>query len=192
MLQKVQPTERLVKLKVSLCPSVSSVSPAVIFLDAAFRAHLFLTFFQRRDSESVPAVIAAHSGVRRVQGARPLYRLLVLDTARTAVPISPSVETESSARIRREICAEDPGRDRDLLRRDGRRDEGPFRPHLFHRIRPRARGAGNAQIRARRARPNFLRRQPRGHARSARITQRTGTVLAGRGLLRLGGNSDQD
>src|ERR1700738_335914 len=66
-------------------------------LDAGFRAHLFLTFFQRRDSESVPAVVAAHSGVRRVQGAWPLSRLLVLETARAAVTISASVETESRA-----------------------------------------------------------------------------------------------
>ena len=66
-------------------------------LDAGFRAHLFFTFFQRRDSESVPAVVAAHSGVRRVQGAWPLSRLLVLDTARAAVAISASVETESCA-----------------------------------------------------------------------------------------------
>src|SRR6266849_10196667 len=119
---------------VPLCVLRVSCGEDFLSLDAAFRAHLFLTFFQRRDSESVPAVIAAHSGVRRVQSARPLSRLLVLDTARTAVPISPSVETESSARIRREICAEDPDRDRNLLRRDGRRDEKPLRPHLFHRI----------------------------------------------------------
>src|SRR5258708_2419305 len=91
------------------------------FLDAGFRAHLFLMFFQRRDSESVPAVVAAHSGVRRVQGAWPLSRLLVLDTARAAVAISAFVETESRARIRRKLWAEDPGRDWNLLRRDGRR-----------------------------------------------------------------------
>src|SRR5713101_6175512 len=155
-------------------------------LDAAFRAHLFLTFFQRRDSESVPAAPAAYSDVRRVQGAWPLSRLLVLDIARAAVAISASVETESRARIRREIWVEDPGRDRNLLWRDGRGDEEPFRPHLFHRIRPSARGAGDAQIRARRACPNFLRRQPRDHARGARIVDRTSAVLAGRGLLRLG------
>src|ERR1039457_1949354 len=101
-------------------------------LDSAFRTHLFLTFFQRRHSESVPTVIAAYSGVRRVQGAGPLSRLLVLDTARAAVALSASIETESRARIRREIWAADIGRDRILLRRDGRRDEEAFRPHLFH------------------------------------------------------------
>src|SRR5260370_10696135 len=86
-------------------------------LDAAFRAHLFLVFIRRRDSESVPAVVAAYSGVRRVQGAWPLSRLLVLDTARAAVAISASVETESRAWIRREICAEDAGLEPNLLHR---------------------------------------------------------------------------
>src|SRR5450759_423046 len=121
-----------------------------LVLDSAFRAHLCLVFFFcGGDSESVPAVIAAYSGVRRVQGAGPLSRLLVLDTARAAVAISASVETESRARIRREIWAEDPGRDRNVLWRAGRRDEEPFRAHLFHRIRPSAGGAGHTQIRAR-------------------------------------------
>src|SRR5271157_1437178 len=71
-----------------------------------------LGLLRRRDSESVPAAVAAYSGVRRVQGAWSLSRLLVLDTARATAAISASVETESSARIRREIWAEHPGRDR--------------------------------------------------------------------------------
>src|SRR6266436_525723 len=32
-------------------------------LDAPFRAHLCLVFIRRRDSESIPAVVAAYSGV---------------------------------------------------------------------------------------------------------------------------------
>src|SRR5208282_3012784 len=100
------------------------------------------------ESESLSAVVAAYSGVRRVQGAGPLSRLLVLDIARSAVAISASVETESRARIRRKVWAADIGRDRNLLRRDGRRDEGSFRPHLFHRICSGAGGASRAQIRA--------------------------------------------
>src|ERR1700747_767431 len=64
-------------------------------LDGAFRAHLFLVFIGRRDSESVPAVVAAYSGLRRVQGAGPLSRLLVLDTSWAAAASSASVETES-------------------------------------------------------------------------------------------------
>src|SRR5208282_867361 len=145
-----------------------------------------LVFFRRRDSEGISAVVAAYSGVRRVQGAWPLSRLLVLDTARAAAAIAASVEAESRARIWRAIWAEDTGRDRNLLRRDGGRDEKPLRSHLFHRICAGAGGAGHAQIRARRARSDFLRRQPRGHARGARITDGPGPVLAGRRLLRLG------
>src|ERR1700674_590733 len=162
------------------------VSGCLTPLDAGFLRHLFLVFIRRRDSESIPAALAAYSGLRRVQGAWPLSRLLVLDTARTAVAISASVETENRARVRREICAEDPGRDRNLLWRNGRGDEEPFRPYLFHRIRPRAGGAGDTQIRAPRTRPNFLRRQPRCHARGARATDGSSSVLAGRRLLRLG------
>src|SRR5208283_1036944 len=130
-----------------------------------------LIFFRGGDSESVPAVVAAYSHVRRVQGAWPLSRLLVLDTARAATAISASVEAESGARIRREVWAEDTGRDRNLLWRDGGCDEEPFRSHLFHRMRAGIGGTGHAQIRARRTRPDFLRRQPPSHARGAGITE---------------------
>src|ERR1039458_1312837 len=66
-------------------------------LDACFLRHLCWFSFGGGDSESVPAVIAAYSGVRRVQGAWPLSRLLVLDTARATVAITALVETESRA-----------------------------------------------------------------------------------------------
>src|SRR5271170_115247 len=101
-------------------------------LDACFLRHLCWSSFGGGESEGLSAVVAAHSGVWRLQGAGPLSRLLVLDTARAAVAISASAETESRARIRREIWAADIGRDWNLLRRDGRRDEGSFRSHLFH------------------------------------------------------------
>src|SRR5580700_7474663 len=107
-----------------------------------------LVFFRRRDSESVPAVFAAYSGVRRVQEARPLSRLLVLDPPWTAVSLSASVETESRARIRRQILPEDLGRDRNILRRDGRRHEKSFRSHLLDRIRSGSGRKGPAQIRS--------------------------------------------
>src|SRR6266446_58402 len=80
----------------AFCPE-SEPLLAFLSLDAPFRAHLCLVFIRRRDSESIPAVVAAYSGVRRVQGARPLSRLLVLDTARATGAISAPVETESRA-----------------------------------------------------------------------------------------------
>src|SRR5258708_16166678 len=68
-------------------------------LDAAFRAHLFLTFFQRRDSESVPAVVAAYSGIWRLQSAGPLSPLLVFDNPSPAPPLSPPPQPQSPPRL---------------------------------------------------------------------------------------------
>src|ERR1039458_7722034 len=184
-----RPTERLVQVEFKYLTTGGTEETSVCLtpLDACFLRHLCWSSFGGGDSEGISAVVAAYSGVRRIQGAWPLSRLLVLDTARAAAAISASVETESRARIRRAIWAEDFSRDRNLLRRDGGRDEKPLRSHLFHRICACAGGAGHTQIRARRARSDFLRRQPRGHARGARITDGPGAVLARRRLLRLGG-----
>jgi hypothetical protein len=51
----------------------------------------------RRNPEGISAVVAAHSGVWRVQGCGALSRLLVLDIARASGAISASVEAKSGA-----------------------------------------------------------------------------------------------
>src|SRR5260370_7245837 len=97
------------------CASISVVrvlcGKGFLSLDAAFRAHLFLTFFQRRDSESVPAVVAAYSGIWRLQRPGPLSRLLVLDNAWAAVHVAASVETKSPPLPPTQICPQYPHND---------------------------------------------------------------------------------
>src|ERR1700694_1489642 len=102
-------------------------------------------------------IVAADSAIRHLQGARSLSRLLVLDTARPAAAIAASVEAESRARIRRKIQTADFGRDRNLLRGDGLRDEKAIRSHLFNRVCTRVGRAGAAEIRAPTAHYHFLR-----------------------------------
>src|SRR5450755_2774996 len=115
-------------------------------------------------SESIPADFAAHIILRPIQSGGPLSRLLVLDPAWTAATISASIEAESCAGVRQEVCAEDAGRDRHVLRRDGRRHERTIRPHLLDRVRPRTGGACQAQVRTLLTGSNLLRRQSLGHA----------------------------
>src|ERR1700681_17168 len=65
-LQNAQPTEWLVKWKEKIFTTGDTEghrgAQGKPSLDAAFRAHLFLVFIRRRDSESIPAVVAAYSG----------------------------------------------------------------------------------------------------------------------------------
>src|SRR5664279_2457066 len=60
-----RPTEWLVETKVKELMNLGPERGCCV-LDSAFHAHLCLVFFRRRDSESVPAVIAAYSRVRRL------------------------------------------------------------------------------------------------------------------------------
>jgi hypothetical protein len=91
---------RIFVLLRALCDNGLATLPRFCKLDAAFRAHLFLTFFEWRNSESVSAAPATHTVLQRVQSRRPLSRLLVLDLARETVTISASSKAESRARIR--------------------------------------------------------------------------------------------
>src|SRR5271154_63976 len=114
--------------------------------------------------ESIPAFVAAHTLLRRIQDAWPLPRLLVLDPAWATGTIPAFIEANRGSLIWLDVRPEDTGRNRNLLRRNGRGDEEPFRPYLFHRICARTGATSHAQIRAIRTHQNFSRRQSCGHA----------------------------